>query len=142
MFDRANKQKFARILAAVVAAVGATLSATAQDVITLQPRSYAPNNGATVAPFMAGRTAHEATDAGGSRKLAVVATGSVTAPEDDGQIGALESRCIRLAALCRDVANTRIDVAAARSILPSSPNLSPAGIRISRKQVTVHYTFR
>ena len=95
-----------------------------------------------VAPFVSGRNKTSGLDGDSKSQLVVVASGAFPGAVEDGQTVAVDSRCVRLAALCRDVVNSRIDVVAARSLLPSTPNLSPAGIRISRKQVTVHYTFR
>lgn len=139
MFDRRRYRKTVVMIAILASASLAAMSAFAQQATT-PSRGYVASAGAVVAPFAGARAAGGMDTS--KLQLAVMATGGFADPDNDGQRSGDEPRCVRLAALCRDIANTRIDVVAARSLLPSTPNLSPAGIRISRRQVTVHYTFR
>ncbi len=93
------------------------------------------------APF---RAASGVAGAGDVAKMRMTATASgiMSAAGDDAINRGAAADCVRLVKLCRRFDQTRLDVVAARSLLPSSPNMSPAGIRISRRQITVHYTFR
>ena len=141
MFDQFSYRKKFIAIVVSVGACGAATSAFADEAIS--PAGGQATHAVTaVAPFVSGRNKTSGLGGDSKSQLVVVASGAFPLPMDDAQTVAVESRCVRLAALCRDVVNSRIDVVAARSLLPSTPNLSPAGIRISRKQVTVHYTFR
>ncbi|MFO1344454.1 MAG: hypothetical protein U1F05_15220, partial [Burkholderiales bacterium] len=114
MFDQLSYRKKFIAIVVSVGACGAATSAFADEAIS--PAGGQVTHAVTaVAPFVSGSNKTSGLGGDSKSQLVVVASGAFPGAVEDGQAVAVDSRCVRLAALCRDVVNSRIDVVAARS---------------------------